>query len=237
MQVKSVIAGIDEAGRGALAGPVVAGACIVEVELFLRRSPFQIWSPYKRRRSADIAIADSKLLSPEERVIAYEWITANCCWGVGIVPASFIENDGILAATERAMQEAVAQLCRMMTPTYLLVDGRDAFWFDYPHSSIIEGDRKESSIAAASIIAKVTRDRLMCEEHMRFPQYGFAQHKGYGTPEHVENIRRHGVCAIHRPYFLTKVLTLSDGHGHTAPTAAGRRRKLGVIGAGLGRAQ
>src|SRR3989338_6190929 len=139
-----VIAGIDEAGRGALAGPVVAAACILKANLIPRKTPFISWSPVRTERQQGFClIADSKKLSPEQREESLLWIKANCVFGVGMTPAADIDQIGILGATERAMQEAVHNLAKILKPTYLLVDGRDKFWFDYPHSSIIRGDRSE----------------------------------------------------------------------------------------------
>jgi ribonuclease HII len=184
-QGKAVIAGIDEAGRGALAGPVVAGACILPEGISL--PPF---------------IRDSKQLLPALREEAFAWIRRHCIVGTGVTEASFVDAHGILAATERAMQGAVAILAQIRRPTYLLVDGRDKFWFDYPHSGVIDGDALEPCIAAASIVAKVTRDRLMEELDTVFPGYGFAVHKGYGVPEHLAAIGRIGPCTIHRRTFL-----------------------------------
>lgn len=185
---KAVIAGIDEAGRGALAGPVVAGACIL-----LEATPLP---PF---------IRDSKQMTPEMREEAFMWIAAHCVYGAGIVEAAFIDAYGILAATERAMQRAIAALAQTIQPTYLLVDGRDKFWFDYPHSAIINGDALEPCISAASIVAKVTRDRLILQLDGTFPQYGFAAHKGYGTPEHFAAITAHGPCLLHRRTFLSSI--------------------------------
>ena len=180
-----MIAGIDEAGRGALAGPVVAAACILPdlpaIPAFIR---------------------DSKQLQPETREEAFRWITRHCLFGIGSSNAACIDTSGILAATESAMQQAVADLAAQRQPTYLLVDGRDHFWFDYPHSSLIRGDQREPCIAAASIVAKVTRDRLMVQFDEEFPGYGFALHKGYGTAQHLAAIRLHGRCALHRASFL-----------------------------------
>jgi len=186
----AVIAGIDEAGRGALAGPVVAGACILPVD-----TPLPSF------------IRDSKQLTPERREEAYAWISTHCAFGFGVVESTFIDANGILPATERAMQEAVAMLAKTKKPTYLLVDGRDKFWFDYPHSAIINGDALEPCIAAASIVAKVTRDRIMVEQDGQFPKYGFAMHKGYGTPEHFAAIKTTGPSPIHRQTFLSSIQT------------------------------
>lgn len=116
-----------------------------------------------------------------------------------------IDRIGILAATELAMQQALSMLAKTITPTYVLVDGRDHFWFDYPHSSIVRGDDTEPTIAAASIIAKVTRDRLMIEAAAQFPMYGFDRHKGYGSEEHIAAIRNYGPCALHRKSFLRNI--------------------------------
>ncbi len=182
---KAVIAGIDEAGRGAIAGPVVAGACILP-----------------RKKDLPSFIKDSKLLSPKERETAFKWIKDNCSWGVGIVTACEIDKLRILDATEKAMQRAVASLSKQTKPTYLLVDGRDKFWFDYPHSSIIDGDETEPCIAAASIVAKVTRDRIMLKHEEIFPQYDFKCNKGYGTPEHFDLVKSRGPSVIHRQTFL-----------------------------------
>jgi len=183
------IAGIDEAGRGALAGPVVAAACILPGEKKLHP-----------------LIRDSKQLTPPERQEAYAWICSHCQYGIGSSLASFIDSDGILAATEKAMQDAVTALATVVTPTYLLIDGRDKFWFDYPHSSIIRGDESEPCISAASILAKVTRDRMMEEYAAKFPAYGFGTHKGYGTAQHFLALRQHGQCTLHRCTFLRKSL-------------------------------
>jgi ribonuclease HII len=178
-------AGIDEAGRGALAGHVVAAACIL---------------PKKKR--FPVILADSKKMTPEERETSYAWLIAHCIYGIGMVEASEIDRIGILACTERAMQMAVAQVSAQHSFLYLLVDGRDKFWFDHPHSSIIRGDDSEKCISAASIIAKVTRDHSMIELHQKFPAYGFHEHKGYGTPEHYEAIQKHGMTTLHRRTFI-----------------------------------
>jgi ribonuclease HII len=182
----TVIVGLDEAGRGALAGPVVAGACVL-IET-LQSMPL---------------IQDSKQLTSEQREEAYEWAIQHCTWGVGTADAAYIDEHGILAATEKAMQEALAIVEASLTPTYLLIDGRDKFWFNYPHSSVIRGDESEPCISAASILAKVTRDRLMiayAEDH----PYGFDEHKGYGTDEHFAALEEYGHSPLHRKTFLRK---------------------------------
>lgn len=197
----AVIAGIDEAGRGPLAGPVVAAA--VHLPCSVEAHPRGGWS------AAECRLFDSKILTEAERDAAYVWITQACPYGVSSVSAQEIDTIGILEATNKAMQEAVAMMAENMVPTYLLVDGRDAFWFDYPHSSVIRGDSLEPTIAAASIIAKVTRDRMMMEYAKEFPLYSFDQHKGYASPLHIEMLKAHGPTPLHRKSFLTRILTKS----------------------------
>jgi ribonuclease HII len=205
-QAEELIAGIDEAGRGALAGPVVAGCCIIQCELFRRRHSFPRWSPFKKASSSDCSIADSKLLSPQEREKSYDWITKNCFWGVGIVDSSDIENIGILRSTEKAMNSALQDLRSKIEPSVLFIDGRDAFHFPIRHTSFIKGDRIHPCIAAGSIIAKVTRDRIMTDYRHVYSQYGFEKHKGYGSEEHIASIKQYGPCKIHRLSFLTRIL-------------------------------
>lgn len=183
--VRTLTCGIDEAGRGALAGPVVAAACILP-----------------SRRRIPVRIADSKKMSPEKREESFAWISENCIYGIGSISASDIDKIGILAATECAMQQAVKEVAQHQRNLYLLVDGRDAFWFDYPHSSIVRGDESEECIAAASIIAKVTRDRYMVSLMEKLPVYNFASHKGYGTSEHFAAIKKNGLSMQHRKTFL-----------------------------------
>jgi ribonuclease HII len=195
-----VIAGIDEVGRGAVAGPVVACACVFE------RKNVKV----PRR----VRIADSKVLTEEERETSFAFLSGeNVPYGIGIVEAAIVDAMGILEATERAMQRALQNLKRLHQVTYLLVDGRDHFWFDLPHSSIIGGDRSEPCISAASIIAKVTRDRLMTRSERVFPGYGFGEHKGYGTPAHMERIRATGLCPLHRRSFLGRITSQSTPSG------------------------
>ena len=188
----SIIVGIDEAGRGPLAGPVVAGACVLESAL-----------------SCHPLIADSKQMTEEEREEAFAWIEQHCTYGYGIVENTEIDEYGILAATEKAMTAALSMIEDHITPTYLLIDGRDKFWFNYPHSSVIRGDESEPCISAASIVAKVMRDRIMMEHAKEFPEYGFESHKGYGAPQHLEALEMFGVCPLHRKTFLSKITTHS----------------------------
>lgn len=203
----TMIAGIDEAGRGSVAGPVVAGACVIRCALFRRRHAWPRWSPCKKTSSCpDIFIADSKLMSPDEREAAFEWISSTCVLGVGFASAFAIDKRGILVATNLAMLLALEDLRSKISVQSLLVDGRDRFRFPLPHSSIIRGDMLHPEIAAASIVAKVTRDRIMRDASARFPLYGFHRNKGYGTLEHLASIREHGPCVIHRSSFLQAVL-------------------------------
>jgi len=175
------IAGVDEAGRGPFAGPVVAGAVI------LKESDFAA------------EINDSKKLSPKKREKAYREILEKAIVGVGIVDEKTIDEVNILRATQKAMEIAIANL--KVRPDYVIVDGRVRLATRCPIKCIIEGDSKSLSIAAASIIAKVTRDRLMVEYDRLYPQYGFARHKGYGTRRHKTALKNHGPSPIHRYSF------------------------------------
>jgi ribonuclease HII len=203
MTTDPVIAGLDEAGRGPLAGPVVAAACILPHPLHLRDER-GAWSPFPSARKRDCFIMDSKQLDAAERTAACAWITEHCAHGIGFASAEEVDSLGILGATERAMHLALQQLETHTKPTYLLVDGRDHFWFDYPHSGVIHGDAVEPCIAAASILAKVARDRWMEEQALRFPQFSFAEHKGYATAQHLQELERYGPCALHRRRYLRK---------------------------------
>ncbi len=182
------VAGIDEAGRGPLAGPVVAAAVIF--------SPACQVMP---------GIDDSKKLSALQRERLCERIMQDAL-SVGIAEASAQEIDdiNILQATYLAMRRAVAALA--VEPAHLLVDGRGTPGLAIPASPLIRGDGRSMSIAAASIIAKVTRDRIMAENARLFPEYGFLAHKGYPTPQHIEAIRRHGLSPLHRRSFHPKAL-------------------------------
>lgn len=178
-----LIAGVDEAGRGPLAGPVVAGACILPDNFFIP------------------GINDSKQLSPLERERIYQLLIEDerVLCGVGIVDSDIIDQINIYQATIHAMLLAIGDLAQL--PDYMLVDGMRLKNCTIPHSKEIKGDARSQTIAAASIIAKVTRDRIMVEYDERWPQYGFKRHKGYCTPEHVEAINTHGPCTIHRMSF------------------------------------
>jgi len=176
------IAGIDEAGRGALAGPVVAAAVILE----------------KGWRSE--GLRDSKTLSPGARERLFARIAAEArAWGVGIAECAEIDAVNVLEATRRAMHRAVRSL--PFPPDYLLIDAVALPRVGLPFESPTKADRDLISVAAASIMAKVTRDRMMGELDARFRGYGFSAHKGYGTKEHLEALSRLGPCAIHRRTF------------------------------------
>ena len=182
-----LIAGVDEAGRGPLAGPVVAAAVILppDTDIFYLNDSKKV--PEKRR----------ELLFDEirEKAVSY---------GIGIVGEARIDEINILQATYEAMRQAIASL--QPVPGILLNDAVKIPEVETAQVSIIHGDAKSVSIAAASILAKVTRDRIMREMDERYPGYGFAKHKGYGTAEHMEAIRALGPCPIHRRTFITKLV-------------------------------
>ena len=177
------IAGIDEAGRGALAGPVVAAAVILP-EKFRRRK-----------------LNDSKQLAPELRQEIYYDLVGNTsiAWAIGIVDSLEIDRINILRATHQAMRAAIAALTA--PPEHVLIDGLPVFPFPLPQTAIIDGDCLSLSIAAASVIAKVTRDTIMRDFCARYPEYCFSQHKGYGTELHLTKLHEHGPCPIHRRSF------------------------------------
>ena len=176
------VAGIDEAGRGPLAGPVVAAAVIL--------------APDRRVAS----LADSKLLTPERREELFAVIHERAlAVGVGVVDHETIDRVNILEATRRAMTGALAALS--VVPELVITDFVALPALPCPQRNLVAGDRRCASVAAASIVAKVTRDRLMLEADRRFPEYGFARHKGYGTVEHLAALDRHGPCPIHRRSF------------------------------------
>ena len=187
------VAGVDEAGRGPWAGPVVATAVILPARLTA------LGAGGTTRRLLPVRIDDSKRLSPRQRVLAYHIIMKQAIVGVGIVPADSIDADNILQATLQAMVKAVADLS--IRPELVLVDGCDAPPIGLPCRPIIGGDRLSYPIACASIIAKVTRDRLMEFYHRLFPAYRFDRHKGYGTALHLHALRTYGPSALHRMTF------------------------------------
>ncbi len=200
---KNLIAGVDEAGRGPLAGPVVAAAVIFQEKVNIP------------------GIDDSKKLTAHKREELYKLITKQAkAWGIGMVDNEEIDELNILEASMKAMRCAVANL--KMTPEIVLIDGNHSPETGYEERLIIDGDANCRSIAAASIIAKVTRDRIMVEMEGIFPGYGFAKHKGYGTSEHVEALCTLGPCAIHR--FSFKIVPARSPDGTTS--AVLKRRLL-----------
>jgi ribonuclease HII len=184
------IAGVDEAGRGPLAGPVFAAAVVFPAEWIRKGLP----KPLRR-------VNDSKQLSPELREDLFGELTSRpeIQFAVAQVPEQMIDQINILQATHRAMNLALAQLAP--APQHALVDGLPVPSLQWPHTAIVSGDALSYSIGAASILAKVSRDRLMVQLDGQYPGYGFADHKGYGTPEHVAAIKARGPCPIHRQSF------------------------------------
>ena len=176
------IAGVDEAGRGPLAGPVVAAAVVLPANCVIR------------------GVADSKQLTPKQRNGLFDEIQgASIAVKISYISNTVIDQVNILQATLLAMRDAVEQL--LPPPDYVLVDGTQLPSISIPARAIPKGDSLSQSIAAASIVAKVTRDRLMVEFDEIYPGYGFRQHKGYGTTQHRQAIAQHGACPIHRRSF------------------------------------
>ena len=182
------IAGIDEAGRGPLAGPVVVGIAIMKPNSFIG------------------GVNDSKKISEKKRELLYEQITNEAIdWSVGIVDQNEIDEINILNATKKALHMAITNL--KIKPDRILVDALEHIdTCGIPYTSIIKGDAKVYSISAASIIAKVTRDRMMKEYDEIYPEYGFAGHKGYGTAKHIQAIKAYGPCPLHRKTFIKNFL-------------------------------
>ena len=178
------VAGVDEAGRGPLAGPVVAAAVVI--------------APDRRVRG----LADSKVLPPERREELFALIHERAvAVGVGIVDHLTIDRINILEATRVAMSQALAALA--LVPELIITDFVSLRACPCPQRNLVDGDARCASVAAASIVAKVTRDRLMRELDAEYPAYGFAKHKGYATAEHIAAIDRHGLCTLHRRSFVS----------------------------------
>ncbi len=190
-----LVAGVDEAGRGPLAGPVVAAAVILSPHL----DPSTEWLRL---------VNDSKKLTPLQRETALRYIELHAlAIGVGMASPEEIDSKGIAEANRRAMMRAVEHL--LVTPHHLLIDYvtfKECVW---PYSPIVRGDGLSYSIAAASVVAKVTRDRMMAEAESTYPGYGFGRHKGYGTPEHLRLLGLLGPSPIHRRSFAPVASTLS----------------------------
>lgn len=193
-----IVAGTDEVGRGPIAGPVVAAACILPPDLLLE------------------GINDSKLLSKEKREEIFHLLTTNpnVCYKIVDLSSAIIDEINILQASLLAMKRAVEGL--LQKPDYVLIDGNQKPLLSMPSKAIIKGDSRSVSIAAASILAKVTRDHMMRQFHDSWPEYGFHQHKGYATKSHLQAVEEFGPCPIHRVSFspfklYDEQLTFFDG--------------------------
>jgi len=181
------LCGIDEAGRGPLAGPVVAASVIFHQDTFID------------------GVNDSKKVTIKNREKLFEKIIESCvCYSIGIVDVEKIEEINILQSALLAMKNSVESL--ELSPEIILIDGNKLFQCNLPKEAIVKGDSKSFSIAAASILAKVTRDRIMRELHEKYPEYNWIKNKGYGTREHINAIHKYGVTEIHRKSFLKKIL-------------------------------
>lgn len=176
----NIIGGVDEVGRGPLIGPVVAACCVLPADFELD------------------GLTDSKKLSEKKREKFYDYIIEHCvAYGVGIISPEVIDEVNIYEATKLAMKEAIKQVQKQIKLEYVLIDAMPLD-LDIPTNSIIKGDAKSISIAAASVIAKVTRDRMMTELDKEYPEYGFAKHKGYPTKAHIEAIHQYGLIDGYR---------------------------------------
>ena len=185
-----VLAGVDEAGRGPLAGPVVAAAVILP------------WVWYSAGMPGDLTdLNDSKQLTVEQRESFFTLLTGHpeVRYGIAVIEPAIIDAVNILQATHQGMNQALRLL--QPPPQHALVDGLRVKTLSFPQTALVKGDGRSYSIAAASVLAKVTRDRLMGEADRKWPQYGFARHKGYPTPEHLAAIAVHGPCSCHRLSF------------------------------------
>lgn len=183
----TAIAGVDEAGRGPLCGPVYAAAVIFPKGFFREE------------------INDSKKLTEKKREALYDIITEHAAaWSVASIDAEEIDKINILNATHKAMNHAVDGLS--IQPDFVMIDGNSIKGMQVPHECIVKGDANSMSIAAASILAKVSRDRYLIEMDRQYPEYGFAQHKGYGTKAHIAALLKYGPCPLHRKTFLKKIL-------------------------------
>ncbi|MCM1367285.1 MAG: ribonuclease HII [Roseburia sp.] len=182
-----VLCGIDEAGRGPFAGPVSVCACVMPLDIPI------------------IGINDSKKLSEKMREELFDKITAVADYCVVLIDCETVDRINILRATKLGMKKAVEGLKNK--PQFAVVDAVKGLDIDIPYSSVIKGDAKSYSVAAASIVAKVTRDRYMQKLDAQYPQYGFARNKGYGTAEHIAAIQKFGACPQHRRTFIKKYVT------------------------------
>jgi len=190
------VAGLDEAGRGPLAGPVVAAAVILNSKLKTQKSKLQLKTKNLLKK-----VKDSKKLTAKKREEFYKILTKNPYieWGIGRVSEKVIDKINILEATKLAMEKAIKKLKKK--PDFLILDGNFKIGVKIPQKSIIKGDEKVFSCAAASILAKVYRDKIMERCDRKFPKYGFEKHKGYGTKFHFKMLKKYGPCKIHRKTF------------------------------------
>ena len=194
---KNYIAGVDEAGRGTLAGPVTVGIVIFNI------------NNDNEKLLVDIGINDSKKISPKKRQKLYEYIVLNSIsYSTGYSSESEIDSIGINESIQLALSRALGNLNQK--PHHLLIDAIEYSYSDIPQTSIIKGDQKSLSIAAASILAKVTRDNYMININNKYPHYLFNKNKGYGTKSHIDSIKKHGKSKIHRKSFLIKNLDIKN---------------------------
>lgn len=189
----SDLCGIDEVGRGCWAGPLVASA-------------FRLYEDIKIT-----ALKDSKQLTKERREEVFAILSkardeGKCAFGVGISKVAEIDDLGVIRANNLAFVRALEEMGG--SPKFLLVDGRDKLQLPYTHKTVIKGDEKIKIIACASIIAKVTRDKMMCELALKYPNYGFELHKGYGTQQHQNALNEHGITPIHRRHYKPVYMTM-----------------------------
>src|SRR3954471_19305685 len=197
-----VVAGADEAGRGACAGPLVAAACVLP----------------SGRRGRVPGLADSKLLTPAARERVYEEVVDRAlAWSVVAIPVGELDARGMHVTNIEALRRAVRGL--ELEPDYVLSDGFPVSGLSQPSLAVWKGDRVAACVAAASVLAKVTRDRMMLDLHERFPQYGFDEHKGYITDAHSAALSEHGPCAEHRMRFVN-VARARDAHATRAPAVS-----------------
>lgn len=186
MKENAVICGLDEVGRGPWAGPLVACALVLKKDIRFK------------------GLKDSKKMSPAAREKICAMLKKNAVYGLGVSIVEEVDALGLIPATNLAFTRALDEMLSKegsRKPAFLVVDGRDKLKLPIPHRTIIKGDEKIKIIACASIMAKVTRDRLMCELALKWPKYGFDRHKGYGTGEHMRALVKNGPCELHRRTF------------------------------------
>ncbi len=199
------VAGVDEVGRGPIAGPVVAAACVINPQQFIKKR-----HGWVARKQPDLRVADSKKLSPAARERAAAWLKRHSQYGIGISSVREINALGIVAATQAAMTKAVAALQKKSVVSALCIDGKPMFSFDLPHTFVVRGDQSVLQISAASILAKVHRDALMTALDTTYPGYSFAKHKGYGTLAHRRAVLKLGITPQHRTLFTQTWLSDSS---------------------------